>query len=239
MTDPYSATSFGALSVGYGERPAVVVVDFQKGFTDPRFELGRSPSRPRRCRANGAASEGRARPQRAGRELPRRVGEPQGHRVLEGRRAPSGLVPRRPDTRDGRTRPRPRLRFQFRQERAVDLLRDATGELLDQASRRHGDRHGVQYVGLRARFDRRCLLLWLSGDRAGGLLWRRGGRTASAQSAGLRATLLRRGGFSGGDRIFQSVRLPVASAANHWSASRMVLAISDGLHGLGLDRLAV
>jgi maleamate amidohydrolase len=42
-TDQYAATSFGALSVGFGARPAVVVVDFQKGFTDPRFELGRSP----------------------------------------------------------------------------------------------------------------------------------------------------------------------------------------------------
>ncbi len=43
MNDTYSAASFGAVPVGYGERPAVVVVDFQKGFTDPRFQLGRSP----------------------------------------------------------------------------------------------------------------------------------------------------------------------------------------------------
>lgn len=42
MTDAYSASSFGALSVGFGERPAVVVVDFQVGFTDPAFELGKS-----------------------------------------------------------------------------------------------------------------------------------------------------------------------------------------------------
>ena len=42
MTDTYSTASYGAVSVGFGERPAVVVVDFQKGFTDPRFELGRS-----------------------------------------------------------------------------------------------------------------------------------------------------------------------------------------------------
>jgi maleamate amidohydrolase len=43
VTDKYREASFGALGVGFGERPAVVVVDFQKGFTDPRFELGRSP----------------------------------------------------------------------------------------------------------------------------------------------------------------------------------------------------
>ncbi len=43
MTDAYAASSFGARPVGYGERPAVVVVDFQKGFTDPSFELGKSP----------------------------------------------------------------------------------------------------------------------------------------------------------------------------------------------------
>jgi maleamate amidohydrolase len=42
MTDAYAATSFGALSVGFGQRPAVIVVDFQLGFTDPRFELGKS-----------------------------------------------------------------------------------------------------------------------------------------------------------------------------------------------------
>lgn len=42
MTDPYAASTFGARSVGFGMRPAVVVVDFQKGFTDSRFELGRS-----------------------------------------------------------------------------------------------------------------------------------------------------------------------------------------------------
>jgi maleamate amidohydrolase len=42
MNDAYSAGSFGAVSVGFGLRPAVLVVDFQKGFTDPSFELGKS-----------------------------------------------------------------------------------------------------------------------------------------------------------------------------------------------------
>jgi maleamate amidohydrolase len=43
MTDAYSASGFGQRPVGFGERPAVLVVDFQVGFTDPRFELGKSP----------------------------------------------------------------------------------------------------------------------------------------------------------------------------------------------------
>ncbi len=43
MSNAYSEGSFGALSVGFGLRPAVLVVDFQKGFTDARFELGKSP----------------------------------------------------------------------------------------------------------------------------------------------------------------------------------------------------
>ncbi len=42
MTDAYTASGFGARAVGFGERPAVVVVDFQKGFTDPSFDLGKS-----------------------------------------------------------------------------------------------------------------------------------------------------------------------------------------------------
>ena len=43
MTDAFEDASYGALEVGYGERPAVLVVDVQKGFTDPKFRMGRSP----------------------------------------------------------------------------------------------------------------------------------------------------------------------------------------------------
>lgn len=43
MTDAFSAASYGEIPVGYGERPAVLVVDFQKGFCDARFQTGRSP----------------------------------------------------------------------------------------------------------------------------------------------------------------------------------------------------
>ena len=38
--DEYSRRGFGDGSVGFGERVGVVVVDFQRAFTDPRFPLG-------------------------------------------------------------------------------------------------------------------------------------------------------------------------------------------------------
>lgn len=41
--DVYAARGYGASPVGFGEKPAVVVVDFQKGFTDPAFPMGSSP----------------------------------------------------------------------------------------------------------------------------------------------------------------------------------------------------
>ena len=43
MTDAFDAASYGSRQVGAGERPALLVVDFQKGFCDPRFQTGRSP----------------------------------------------------------------------------------------------------------------------------------------------------------------------------------------------------
>lgn len=43
MTDAFEAASYGARAVGYGQRPALLIVDFQRGFTDPEFTMGRSP----------------------------------------------------------------------------------------------------------------------------------------------------------------------------------------------------
>jgi maleamate amidohydrolase len=42
MQDAFNAATYGAREVGYGERPAVLVVDFQRGFTDPTFTMGKS-----------------------------------------------------------------------------------------------------------------------------------------------------------------------------------------------------
>jgi maleamate amidohydrolase len=43
MTDDYLRRSYGTLSVGTGEKPGIVVVDFQLGFTDPQYALGGAP----------------------------------------------------------------------------------------------------------------------------------------------------------------------------------------------------
>ncbi len=42
MTDSYSNVGYGdaASRIAFGERAAILVVDFQLAFTDPRFPLG-------------------------------------------------------------------------------------------------------------------------------------------------------------------------------------------------------
>ncbi|SRR6056297_1711671 len=42
MTDAFQTATYGARPVGFGTRPAVLVVDFQRGFTDPEFTMGKS-----------------------------------------------------------------------------------------------------------------------------------------------------------------------------------------------------
>jgi len=41
--DDYQNRSYGAISVGRGVCPAIVVVDFQKAFSDPQYPLGGAP----------------------------------------------------------------------------------------------------------------------------------------------------------------------------------------------------
>ena len=43
MSDAYVNAGYSAFSEGLGIRPAVLVVDFQLGFTDPKFPLGGLP----------------------------------------------------------------------------------------------------------------------------------------------------------------------------------------------------
>lgn len=43
MADGYAAMGYGERRVEFGRRPAVVVVDLQRGFTERRFALGGSP----------------------------------------------------------------------------------------------------------------------------------------------------------------------------------------------------
>lgn len=41
--DVYAARGYGAGRMGFGEKPGLVVVDFQVGFTDPAYPLGGAP----------------------------------------------------------------------------------------------------------------------------------------------------------------------------------------------------
>lgn len=43
MTTAFDTATYGALPIGFGERAAILVVDFQKGFTDPACIMGTSP----------------------------------------------------------------------------------------------------------------------------------------------------------------------------------------------------
>lgn len=40
--DEFETAGYGQKPIGYGDRPALLIVDFQKGFTDPAVPLGRS-----------------------------------------------------------------------------------------------------------------------------------------------------------------------------------------------------
>ncbi len=40
--DEFEKAGYGQKPIGYGDRPAVLIVDFQKGFTDASYPLGRS-----------------------------------------------------------------------------------------------------------------------------------------------------------------------------------------------------
>ncbi|ORE96508.1 isochorismatase family protein [Acuticoccus yangtzensis] len=43
MSDDYANRSYGEIPVGFGDKPGIVVVDFQIGFTDPQYPLGGAP----------------------------------------------------------------------------------------------------------------------------------------------------------------------------------------------------
>ncbi len=43
MTDIYARRGYGARPVGFGEKLGLVVVEFQRGFTDAGFPMGSAP----------------------------------------------------------------------------------------------------------------------------------------------------------------------------------------------------
>lgn len=40
MSDIYAQRGYGSRRVGFGTKPGIVVIDFQRGFTDPAFPMG-------------------------------------------------------------------------------------------------------------------------------------------------------------------------------------------------------
>lgn len=43
VSDDYKNRSYGEIPVGFGQKPGIVVVDFQKGFTEAQYPLGGAP----------------------------------------------------------------------------------------------------------------------------------------------------------------------------------------------------
>ena len=43
MADSYEDRGYGARAVGFGDKPGIAVVDFQRAFTDPAFPTGGAP----------------------------------------------------------------------------------------------------------------------------------------------------------------------------------------------------
>lgn len=43
MTDIYAQRGYGSRPMGFGAKPGLVVVDFQRGFIDPEFPMGGAP----------------------------------------------------------------------------------------------------------------------------------------------------------------------------------------------------
>ncbi|MEM7190086.1 MAG: isochorismatase family protein [Pseudomonadota bacterium] len=39
----YANATYGAVQIGYGQKPGIAVVDFQKGFVDPQYNMGGAP----------------------------------------------------------------------------------------------------------------------------------------------------------------------------------------------------
>lgn len=43
MNDQYRDVGYGSLEIEFGKRPAILIVDLQRGFTDPAFPMGNLP----------------------------------------------------------------------------------------------------------------------------------------------------------------------------------------------------
>ena len=185
--DELRGTGYGARVVGFGEKPGIAVVDFQRAFTDPAFATGGAPL-VRRAVENTARLL----------KVARAAGVPVAACYMayhSERDAPYWKVAGIAELRDGDPGCEldpliadSVLRLRAAQERAVDLLQHAGRGLFRQEPLRHHDRHRLHHVGLRARQHRRRLQPRLPHHRAGGLRRRpraggAPGRTCATSSA--------------------------------------------------------
>ena len=164
MSDPYLERGFGTGRIGFGKRAGVVVVDFQKGFTEGRFPLGGRPM-VERAVGNTVALVTAA----------RKAGLPVAccyTAYSSARDAPLWKIPAVvSDFRHGDVSTELDERIYDKsydmavcKSACVDLFQHFGRGLLHQGRRRYRDRLRLQYVRLRARIHYRRLLLRLSGD---------------------------------------------------------------------------
>ena len=151
MTDDYQRRSYGEISVGTGEKPGIVVVDFQLGFTDPQYPLGGAPLVMRAVENTAKLLQ-----------VARRVGVPVAvcnTAYMNEREMPYWKITAvkqtflhgHPEHGARSADLRSRLRPQGDQEGPVDLLRDRGRQLLHERARRHDDRDRLQHLGLHPR----------------------------------------------------------------------------------------
>ena len=192
MTDDYQRRSYGEISVGTGEKPGIVVVDFQLGFTDPQYPLGGAPLVMRAVENTAKLLK-----------VARRVGVPVAvcnTAYMNEREMPYWKITAvkqtflhdHPEHGARSAHLRARLRSQGDQEGPVDLLRDRGRQLLHEGAGRHDDRDRLQHLGLHPRQRARLLQPPLPHPGARGLRRRHRGTpapaTICATSAGAMST---------------------------------------------------
>jgi hypothetical protein len=192
MADSYQNVGYGSSDIGWGQKAAVLVVDWQTAFTDPKYALGGLP-RLHSARDNTAALLSGARKGHTRRGLLHRLLQPEGHAILEGQGVRDEFFYGHPCTEmdpliyDASD-------FTYCKNAPSMFFQTLAGHLPGEAERRYRHRHRLHDQRLCARDDRRCVLFRLQGAGARGLL--RGCRRRAAQrhAARLRPALLRRHG---------------------------------------------
>ena len=154
MSDDYERRSYGEIPVGTGEKPGIVVVDFQVGFTDPQYPLGGAPLVMRAIENTAKLLK-----------VARRLGVPVAvcnTAYMNEREMPYWKITAvretflhdHPSTGSIRAIYDPAYDLTGDQEGSVDLLRDRRRQLFHQGARRHDDRDRLQHLRLHPRHRR-------------------------------------------------------------------------------------